>query len=296
MARVGWVAWLLVAAVGCNQVFDIRETASAADDRDADGVDDTLDNCVDVPNPDQADGDLDLLGDACDVCPATPGDDQHDEDHDGLGDDCDPCPALRDFGADENGDQVGDLCEPKGGTSERLMFEPLVGLGSNLTLGPVPWIAIDDEAFPMGLLPVSDPGLQANGIVLDTNTWWVSVGTRSLERWGDEERFGMILRNVTSGQPFISCIVTCTIGSTCQFVLGMASATSQTLFTAVAVPSVDLVVSASYNSTTQTTTYACVLTGVPTRKLVTTGVPPTSVSPRFIASENVHLRHIEIVR
>lgn len=50
-------------------------------DRDGDGVGDAVDNCPDVPNPDQTDTDGDGLGDACDE---TPGDD--DADDDGLSD------------------------------------------------------------------------------------------------------------------------------------------------------------------------------------------------------------------
>lgn len=42
-------------------------------DGDGDGVDDTIDNCPAIPNPDQLDSDGDHLGDACDQCPDTQG-------------------------------------------------------------------------------------------------------------------------------------------------------------------------------------------------------------------------------
>ena len=48
----------------------IEADAGAADgDGDGDGVPDNIDNCVDIPNPDQADSDGDELGDACDARP-----------------------------------------------------------------------------------------------------------------------------------------------------------------------------------------------------------------------------------
>ncbi len=40
-------------------------------DRDHDGVANSLDNCPDLPNPDQSDMDGDGKGDACDACPTT---------------------------------------------------------------------------------------------------------------------------------------------------------------------------------------------------------------------------------
>jgi len=87
-------------------------------DLDGDGVPNALDNCVDVPNPDQLDTDNDSYGDACDLdddndgvldsednCPNIPNEDQADLDHDGLGDVCDP---------DDDGDGWDDDvdCEP----------------------------------------------------------------------------------------------------------------------------------------------------------------------------------------
>ncbi|MBI2895012.1 MAG: thrombospondin type 3 repeat-containing protein [Deltaproteobacteria bacterium] len=75
----------------------------------ATAVPDSLDNCGDDPNPDQADADGDGEGDACEVdldgdgvtsgmfgevdnCPFTLNSDQADADEDGLGDACDGCP------------------------------------------------------------------------------------------------------------------------------------------------------------------------------------------------------------
>ena len=91
-------------------------------DTDGDGVPDNTDNCVGVPNADQADADVDGFGDACDSftcidndndgacnqgdnCPETANTDQLDSDGDGAGDACDPCP----FDADDDADGDG-LC------------------------------------------------------------------------------------------------------------------------------------------------------------------------------------------
>jgi hypothetical protein len=41
-------------------------------DTDLDGVCDATDNCLNVPNIDQADADGDHIGDACDACPSNP--------------------------------------------------------------------------------------------------------------------------------------------------------------------------------------------------------------------------------
>ncbi len=57
-------------------------------DTDGDGVNNDVDNCPDVANPDQADSDGDGIGDACDNCPTVYNPDQLDSDGDGIGDAC----------------------------------------------------------------------------------------------------------------------------------------------------------------------------------------------------------------
>lgn len=82
----------------------------ATTDRDGDGVRDEDDNCIQMPNPDQADCDGDQFGDACDVVRDGP-----DEDRDTFSDVCDNCPTVPN--ADQlavlDDDEVGDACDPQ---------------------------------------------------------------------------------------------------------------------------------------------------------------------------------------
>lgn len=70
----------------------VETDAAIDDDGDDDGVLDSLDNCPDVANANQADEDADEVGDVCDPCP--PFADNTDGDADGVGDACDPRPAT----------------------------------------------------------------------------------------------------------------------------------------------------------------------------------------------------------
>ena len=56
--------------------------SQAAPDSDGDGIADNADNCIDTPNPDQADTDGNGIGDVCDSC-KVPGDLDGDCDVDG---------------------------------------------------------------------------------------------------------------------------------------------------------------------------------------------------------------------
>jgi choice-of-anchor C domain-containing protein len=76
-------------------------------DDDGDGVDDSVDNCLELSNPVQEDADLDGQGDACDP----------DDDDDGVVDEADNCILVANpLQEDSDGDGVGDACSFPGGT------------------------------------------------------------------------------------------------------------------------------------------------------------------------------------
>jgi hypothetical protein len=78
-------------------------------DSDGDGVCDTVDNCIDASNADQADSDGDGIGDACDACPLDP---LNDVDGDGVCGNVDNCPTIANPDQlDTDGDGKGDVCD-----------------------------------------------------------------------------------------------------------------------------------------------------------------------------------------
>ena len=57
-------------------------------DMDSDGINNSVDNCTEVPNPNQADSDGDQVGNVCDNCSNVSNSNQVDSNNDGVGDAC----------------------------------------------------------------------------------------------------------------------------------------------------------------------------------------------------------------
>ena len=103
--------------IGC-----INDPILLCSDVDADGVEDSTDNCPGIANPGQFDIDADGVGDTCDICPidgdkAAPGVcgcgiADADIDNDGIADCVDNCdPGFNPNQADGDGDGFGDVCD-----------------------------------------------------------------------------------------------------------------------------------------------------------------------------------------
>ncbi|MBK6830014.1 MAG: hypothetical protein IPG92_04355 [Flavobacteriales bacterium] len=98
--------------------------ANDGPDADTDGICDSGDNCVNDPNPTQANADADALGDACDACP---NDANNDADGDLICGDVDTCPTYP--------GQVGDFCDADPGPGYTLgRSVPLAWLRSAVAL------------------------------------------------------------------------------------------------------------------------------------------------------------------
>jgi hypothetical protein len=112
-------------------------------DEDGDGVEDDVDNCPGVTNPDQSDADGDTFGDACDNCPrdANPG--QEDTfGEDGVGDACDcPCFVIL---------EVADLIDVLFDTNT---YKDLICINTRVNMKPLTTVeAFRANGEPCGLL------------------------------------------------------------------------------------------------------------------------------------------------
>lgn len=113
-----------------------REPANAAlqgeVDSDRDGIKDSIDNCVAIANPNQADLDLDEVGDACDAFPEDPFE-YKDTDLDLIGDASDNCPTIANPDqADRDIDGAGDFCDAFPDDPQESVDSDTDGVGDNL--------------------------------------------------------------------------------------------------------------------------------------------------------------------
>jgi subtilisin-like proprotein convertase family protein len=108
----GWGLDIVDSAAGSTGALVSWKIRLTLADSDGDGVQDGQDNCVSIPNTDQADDDGDGVGDACDVCRGLASADQTDTDGDGVGNECDNCPgAANSDQADPDNDGRGSACD-----------------------------------------------------------------------------------------------------------------------------------------------------------------------------------------
>jgi hypothetical protein len=88
MKKVIILLVILLSFFNLGKGLELQVTLNVLADSDGDGIGDTNDNCVDIPNPDQSDMDNDGIGDVCDVCQIDP---LNDIDEDGVCGDVDKC-------------------------------------------------------------------------------------------------------------------------------------------------------------------------------------------------------------
>ncbi len=90
-------------------------SSTGGNDSDGDGIDNALDNCPSVANPDQIDMDNDGQGNVCDDDvdgDGTPNDEDDDDDNDGIDDILDNCHLIANPNqADSDNDGIGNACD-----------------------------------------------------------------------------------------------------------------------------------------------------------------------------------------
>ena len=170
----------IAALAGCNAFFDLDRTQLRPDvvDTDGDQIEDAVDNCPTVPNPDQLDSDIDMRGDACDTCfqcaECAMGP-EHDEDGDHIMDSCDNCPTVPNDLENSDGDDLGDACDPDARQQHRLLFDGFGEIGSQWT-ATAEWRAANDAAETVeGQHPYGYRLTTGQGLITGTEHWTLEV-------------------------------------------------------------------------------------------------------------------------
>lgn len=102
--------WIADGAPSCKGPNQACQTPTQNPDSDNDGVNDSVDNCPNDANSDQADNDNDGIGNVCD---STPNGNNNDADQDGVTDNLDNCPNdANPSQTDTDSDGLGDVCDP----------------------------------------------------------------------------------------------------------------------------------------------------------------------------------------
>jgi len=110
-------------------------------DTDGDGLNDNVDNCIFVPNPDQHDEDADVRGDVCDNCPSVANADQAN---------------MLEIMVGQTADTVGDACDPRPNASgdSIVYFDPFnrASLGADWSVVTGTWSMGSDSVTSVDLL------------------------------------------------------------------------------------------------------------------------------------------------
>ncbi|WP_394202901.1 PHB depolymerase family esterase [Shewanella waksmanii] len=105
----GQCQWVADGDSSCSGPLQACSAGQPVTDSDGDGINDDIDNCVDIANSDQADNDADGIGNLCD---STPNGGVVDSDNDGIADVDDNCPAIANSDqADNDADGIGNVCD-----------------------------------------------------------------------------------------------------------------------------------------------------------------------------------------